>query len=202
MARETWILGPLFAAALCFTAKAHADDADCPKPAGAESAIAPILPAGASATDGRVEIEADDGTLNVNGSSVLSGNVVMRLGDKLIRADHLEYDAQNGNARLDGAVEFSTPALKVRGSNGTYSPALGGQFEGTQFELPASNARGAAGSMQVEADGTTTLEDVSLTTCPVTDVAWQLNSKRIVIDPRSNNGTGSGTSVEFKGVPV
>ena len=43
-----------------------------------------------------------------------------------------------GSAKVTGAVEFSSPALKVRGSSGEYSPALGAQFEGAQFELPAA----------------------------------------------------------------
>ena len=50
--------------------------------------------------------------------------------------------------------------------------------------------------------GTVTLEGVSFTTCPVTDVAWQMNSRSIVLDTRARNGTGRGTSVEFKGVPI
>jgi len=203
MARETWVLILLFAGGLLSTASARGDEPVCPQPASAEGA--PPVPAKpAEPVDEPVTIEADDQdfSFDVNGNAVLSGNVVMRQGDKLIRADRLEYDAKNGNAKLTGAVEFSSPELKVRGSDGTYSPTLGVQFEGAQFELPASNARGAASSMKVEADGTTTLEDVSLTTCPVTDVAWQLNSKRIVIDPRTNNGTGRGTSIEFKSVPL
>ena len=77
----------------------------------------------------------------------------------MFSADRLEYDANNGRAKLTGAVEFASPALKVRGSSGEYSPALGAQFEGAQFELPASNARGAARNMQVDATGTVTLDE-------------------------------------------
>ena len=150
-----------------------------------------------------VTIEADDKdfTFDVNGNAVLSGNVVMRMGDKVIRADRLEYDAKSGRAKLTGAVEFSGPELKVRGSSGEYSPTLGAQFEGAQFELPSSNARGAARNMQVDANGTVTLDDVAFSTCPVTDRAWEIKSKRIVLDTRANKGTGHGTRVEFKDVP-
>ena len=131
-----------------------------------------------------VTIEADDKdfTFDVNGNAVLSGHVVMRQGDKVIRADRLEYNAKTGQAKLTGAVEFSSPALKVRGSSGEYSPALGAQFEGAQFELPQHNVRGAARNMQVDANGTVTLDDVSFTTCPVTGEDWKLNSRNIVID--------------------
>lgn len=202
MARETWILLPLLAAAISVPTKAHADETVCPKPASAEAVTNPVSPQVPSDPNAPISIEADGGTFAVKGTSVLSGNVVMRQGDKTIRADHLEYDAETGRAKLDGAVEFAGPTVKVQASNGTYSPTLGAQFEGAQFELPERNARGSARAMQADADGTLTLDGVSFTTCPVTDVAWRLNSKRIVLDTRERNGTGRGTSVEFKGVPV
>ena len=211
MARETSKtaghvgLGRLLFSAITLlsTGLANADEPDCPQPARVEGA-APKPPAAAIATptDDRVTIEADHGELNVSGNSVVSGNVTMRQGDKVIHADHLEYDAPNGNFKLDGAVEYSSPTLTVRASNGTYSPALGAKFEGTQFELPERNARGAARSMQVDGNNKVTLEDVSFSTCPVNDMDWQMKSKRIVLDTRARNGTGRGTSVEFKDVPI
>ena len=163
------------------------------------------LPPPPAEVDERVTIEADDDdfVFDADGNAVLSGNVVLRQGDKVIRADRMEYNAASGNAKLDGAVEFTSPTLVVRGSNGTYSPTLGAQFEGTQFELPANNARGSARKMDVNAAaGTLELEDVSFTTCPVTDVAWQLSSRRILLDTRARTGTGHGTKVEFKNVPI
>jgi LPS-assembly protein len=212
MARETSKttgcagLGHWLLSAICLMSAgtARAEDAICPEPSisFAEESPPAAADSPASSTDDRFVIEADEGELNVSGNSVVSGNVTMRQGDKVIRADHLEYDAANGDFKLDGAVEYSSPTLKVRGSNGTYSPALGAQFEGTQFELPERNARGAARDMQVDADGKITLEDVSFSTCPVSDMAWQMKSKRIVLDTRARDGTGRGTSVEFKDVPI
>ena len=216
MARETSTAGllVLLATATLLTAPVEADE-DCP-PTAAERAQsndsatppappAPAAPAAPAEVDERVSIEADDDefVLDAEGNAVLSGNVVMRMGDKVIRADRLEYNAKSGDAKLDGAVEFTSPTLVVRGSNGTYSPTLGAQFEGTQFELPANNARGSARRMQVDSvAGTLALDDVSFTTCPVTDVAWQLNSRRIELDTRARTGTGHGTRVEFKSVPI
>src|SRR5690242_13381354 len=139
---------------------AHADvpvqgESVCPDTAAAAAARTAPPPANgtpAGPVDDRVTIEADDKefSLDVHGNAVVSGNVIMRQGDKVIRADRLEYDAKNGQAKLTGGVEFAAPSLKVRGSSGEYSPALGAQFEGAQFELPQRNARGAARNMQVD----------------------------------------------------
>jgi LPS-assembly protein len=151
-----------------------------------------------------VTIESDDNnfTADVDGSVVVSGNVVMRQGDRSIRTDHLEYDAEEGKAKLEGGVEYKDPQLTVRGNSGTYSPTLGTAFEGTEFELPERSARGTARSMEMDANGKITLDGVSFTTCPVTDVSWQMKAKRMELDTREQIGTGHGTSVEFKGVPI
>ena len=203
MARETSTAPLLLFLALTFQSPAMAQtcEADCPQPRTAEVDL-PKPAADDPATPVTIEADDNDFTFDVNGNAVLSGNVVMRQGDKVIRADRLEYNAKSGQAKLTGAVEFSSPVLKVRGSSGEYSPALGAQFEGTQFELPQHNARGTARNMQVDANGTVTLDDVSFTTCPVTEEDWKLNSRNLVIDSRSREGTGRGTSVELKGVPI
>jgi len=207
MARETsTALLLLLALATQPPAIAQPDDPDCPPPSAPVEAAPKTgdeKPAGP--VDDRIIIEADDKdfSFDLQGNAVVSGNVVMRQGDKVIRADRLEYDAKTGQAKLTGAVEFSGPEIKVRASSGDFSPTLGAQFEGAQFELPTRNARGSARSLRVDnARSTVTLEGVSFTTCPVTDVAWQLNSKSIVIDSKSRNGTGRGTSIDLKGVPI
>src|SRR6186713_1646805 len=178
MARETSTAPLLLILALTFQSRAWAQtcEADCPQPRTAE--VAPPKPAADVPT---TPVDEKDFTFDVNGNAVLSGNVVMRQGDKVIHADRLEYNAKSGQAKLTGAVEFSSPVLKVRGSSGEYSPALGAQFEGAQFELPQHNVRGAARNMKVDANGTVTLDDVSFTTCPVTGEDWKLNSRNIVI---------------------
>jgi LPS-assembly protein len=189
---------------LLLAAAAVRAEEPCPDSATAASATtgAAATDAEAAPADDRIHLSADQTDLDLKGKSVLSGNVELRQGDKSIRADHLEYDALEERFKLDGAVQYTDPTLTLSGSNGSYSPALGAQFEGTQFELVESGARGAAGSLQVKDDGKVTLDQVSFTTCPRDDVDWQLVSKRIELDTRARNGTSRGTSVQFKDVPI
>jgi hypothetical protein len=142
----------------------------CP-PELVSSGGAPRPPAVATApsADDPVIIEADDKdfTFDVNGNAVLSGNVVMRMDDKVIRADRLEYDAKSGRAKLTGAVESRARAQGARQQRRVF-PTVGVP-EGAQFELPRANARGAARKMQVD-ERHGTLDDVA-STCPLTDRA-------------------------------
>jgi len=156
------------------------------------------------AVDQPVTIESDDNNFefDVNGNGKLCGNVEMHQGDRTVKADCLEFNSKDQSAKLQGGVEYSDPVLKVRGNSGNYSPILGADFEGTQFELPERNARGAARTMNVEPDGKVTLEGVSFTTCPANQVDWQIEFDKLELDTRAGDGVGRGTKVEFKGVPI
>ncbi len=182
---------------------ARADDEPCPPPAIA-TAAPPVTAPVTNPESEPITIESDDRDFefDVDGNARLCGNVEMRQGNRLIRADCLQYDAGTQTAKLEGGIVYTDPQLTVRGGNGTYSPTLGTQFEGTEFELPERNARGSARTMRMDANGKITLEDVSFSTCPANDVSWQMKAKRIELDTQARNGTGNGTRVEFKGVPI
>jgi LPS-assembly protein len=189
---------------LCIDA-ARADEETCPQPAPAPlTGAPPPAPARTDPTGQPITIESDDKdfTYEVNGNARLCGNVVMKQGDRRIRADCLEYDAAKQNAKLEGGIVYNDPQLTVRGGSGTYSPTLGTEFEGTEFELPERNARGSARSMKMDANGKITLEDVSFSTCPAQDKSWEMKANRIEIDTQERNGVGQGARVEFKGVPI
>lgn len=182
---------------------ALAEDSTCPQPAVA------TIPTGTEEAgtepdprDSQATIDGDRIEYNLNGNAVLSGNVEMRQGKRVIRADHLEYDTKDQRAKLEGGVEFIDPVFRVRGNSGSYSAVLGAQFEGAEFELPERGARGAARSLQMDTAGKITLDEVSFSTCPMEDMSWQMRARSIELDTRSRNGVGRGTSVRFKNVPI
>jgi LPS-assembly protein len=184
----------------------HADEPPCPEPMVVSGAPVPAKPVARAANpaDQPITIESDDDNFefDVDGNARLCGNVEMRQGERHIRADCLEYNAGNQSAKLTGGIEYTDPLLVVRGNAGTYSPTLGADFQGTQFELPERGARGAARNLRADANGKVTLEGVNFTTCPPDKVDWQIEAKQMELDTRAGTGTGRGTKVEFKGVPI
>jgi LPS-assembly protein len=187
---------------------AHAQETPCPdsQPAEADGTrpVAPTSEELAEQARQPITIDADDDNfeLDVNGNARVCGNVEMRQGQRVIRTDCLEYNAATERAKMTGGVEYSDPTVDVRGGNGSYSPATGAQIEGAQFELKERSARGSATNLRVDGQRKVTLEGVSFTTCPANDVAWELRSKSIELDTEARNGTGRGTSVRFKDVPI
>jgi LPS-assembly protein len=133
---------------------------------------------------------------------VLQGNVVVQQGDREIKAENAEYN-QNENAfKVEGDVDYNDPVVHVTGGGGNYSATEGANFRDAEFELHERSARGAAAQMQLSPEGLISLNAVKFTTCPVDDTAWQLQADSITLDTRTRIGTGRGTRVDFKGVPI
>lgn len=179
---------------LCFAAL---EDASRPP-----QAALPQAQSAAELARAPIRVSSDHASLGVNGDAELSGNVQVTQGDREIRADHVEYDARAGRLAVDGRVEYRDPLLIVRGRSGRYSATDGADFKAAEFEVPSRPARGTARSMTLDAAGNARLEDVTFTTCPLTDPAWRLRADRIDLDTAHRNGVGRGTRVEIKGVPI
>jgi len=153
------------------------------------------------ASGGKVSIQSDS-MVGENGVLNLSGHVVVRQGQRQIKASQLQYDRNNNSLRTHGGIDYTDPVVHVTGAGGSYSPVEGAQFDSARFNLVQRSARGAAKEMQLTPQGLIRLERVTFTTCPVNDQSWVLRAARITLDTRNRIGTGRGARVDFKGVPI
>ena len=68
----------------------------------------------------------------------------MRQGDREIRANDVEYNADDTALKVNGELEYIDPVVHVTGSGGNYSASQGADFNAAEFELRERSARGAA----------------------------------------------------------
>ena len=179
--------------------------ADPPCPSQVSGPAAPLGPGPApavAATGGKIKVDSDKASVGVNGNMTLQGNVDVRQGDREIRANAVEYDAQHSSISTEGSIDYSDPVVHVAGEGGSYSAAQGADFKSAQFELRQRAARGSADVMRLTPDGVIRLEGVSFTTCPASDRSWRLRAERITLDTRTKLGSGRAARIDFKGVPL
>jgi LPS-assembly protein len=185
---------------------ARAEDPPCPTQvaaAGAPPAAAGAAPGAKPLRgEGNIYVASDTATLGVDGNATLKGNVVVRQGEREIRANELEYDAHNTSVRTAGHIDYSDPLVRVTGGGGSYSAAAGAEFRSAEFALRQRAARGAAQDMTLTPQGVIRLRGVMFTTCPVPDKSWQLKADSIVLDTRNRLGTGTDAQIRFMGVPL
>ena len=98
--------------------------ADPPCPSQVSGPAAPLGPGPApavAATGGKIKVDSDKASVGVNGNMTLQGNVDVRQGDREIRANAVEYDAQHSSISTEGSIDYSDPVVHVAGEGGSYS---------------------------------------------------------------------------------
>ena len=182
---------------------AHAAEQACPDQLAAQRNAAAATEA-PTPKDAPIQIEGDavDASTKANGVLHLKGDVVVRQGNREIKAQDVQYEAKDNSLKAEGGVEYEDPIAHVTGGGGNYSETGGANFRDAQFELRQRAAHGAAETMQMTPEGVINLDNVTFTTCPRDDSAWQLRADSLSLDTRTRIGTGKGTRVDFKGVPI
>ncbi|MSQ92874.1 MAG: LPS-assembly protein LptD, partial [Gammaproteobacteria bacterium] len=179
---------------------------DCEWPESGDAAPAQVaVPDGVRiASPDELPIEVTSGAAEVTreGNATLSNGVVMRHGDRRLTAPSASYDSVGRRFKVEGDVEYSDPELRLKGTSGSWGADSGGEFTGTEFELPARPARGAAAELGMSPAGVLRMRKVSFTTCPAGNSDWFLRASSIEIDQRKQLGKGRGVRVELKGVPI
>jgi LPS-assembly protein len=185
----------------------RAADPPCPSSrpdVSATTTTAPpaVRPPPKNLEDADIDFSSDSATVGADGNAALKGNVVVQQGEREIRANDVQYNQGESSFKVEGEVEYNDPVVHVTGGGGNYSATQGAEFRDAEFQLHERSARGSAAQMALSPDGLISLNAVSFTTCPVDDTSWQLRADSITLDTRTRIGTGRGTRVDFKGVPI
>jgi LPS-assembly protein len=154
--------------------------------------------------DPRINITSDTGELGREGDATLRGNVSIRMGQRLLKADEAQIDATKRSVNLSGRVEYLDPQLHVVGTGGSFEGEGkgAGEFQGAKFELLDRSVRGAARDARLLENGTIDLTGVRYTACPPGNEDWEIKAGRIAIDQNRRVGTGRDVRLDFLGVPI
>jgi LPS-assembly protein len=146
------------------------------------------------------EVEAQFGA---DPTANMSGGVLLRRGDKHAGADSARYDPTNRSFTLEGDVRYRDAGTQVDSDLAEFGYDSGSvRFEGADFSLGSSNARGAAEVLHISEEGTLQLDVVSYTTCPPDSNDWLIEAKDIDIDTNEGVGIARGMKLRFQGVPI
>ena len=164
----------------------------------AQSLFQPDNPATIVFEAGRLQAQLGD-----QPSATMSGGVLLRKDDKLAGAESARYDPEQQAILLDGGVRYEDPGTQIRSDSAEFAYLTGRiRFEGAEFSLGSSDARGAADALEINQDGMLILDGVNYTTCPPGSEDWLLSGKSIKLDTGEGVGTAKGIKLQFKGLPI
>ncbi|MFT5501509.1 MAG: LPS-assembly protein [Woeseiaceae bacterium] len=142
-------------------------------------------------------------TFGDNPTAALSGGVIVRRGDRLVGAEDANYDPNTQSLLLTGNVRYQGPDTAVSGTSAEFSYTTGRiRFEGAEFQLGQSGARGAANVLEISQEGRLQLAEVSYTTCPPESNDWIFEAGEIDLNSQTGVGIARDVKLRFKGVPI
>ncbi len=160
------------------------------------------LPAIGDATD-LIGLEADSADASADRVFTLSGDAVVRYGNRLLQASDITFRQQTGEIEAAGGIRFTTPDLQVTGDSALLqSEQELGTLRGITYTLPNQHARGVAGVLSLEGSHRQRLEEASYTTCPPGNQDWLLSADEVEIDHDEGIVTARDAKLTFKRVPI
>lgn len=167
-------------------------------------------------------IDAAQSHFSFEGTSTLSGNVVITQPGRMLYADQVYFyrDPNTGKITdmdLLGDIKIHEPNLLIGAQKAhlnlnTQSGYLTGILYrillrnttilfGTNEKMPI-NAWGTASAAEQDYPGFITLYGTSYTTCSPTNPVWQLFAKKIVLNRETGRGKAYNTWLEYENIPI
>jgi LPS-assembly protein len=140
--------------------------------------------------------------------TTLDGNVVIRRGDTLIKADHVDYDHESDLAKAVGNVYINRAGNVYQGPElNLYLDAFEGFFTQPTFDYPKYGGHGKAERIDFVDNANTKLYKADYTTCqrkPGPDWLpdWLIRADKISLDSDRNVGLAENAKLEFKDVTL
>jgi LPS-assembly protein len=153
-------------------------------------------------------LEADRIVSESEKNVVATGNVTLRQRGVSIRADRVDYHADDQTAVATGHVQLERDGDTVTGPRLNYQLDRDtGEMEKPVFALPKRaerrvSSRGQAERALLEENHKSRLFGAEYTSCPAPRDDWFIRVRELEIDGGRNIGTAYNTTVYFLGVPI
>lgn len=184
------------------TAAPPAADADALKLRSIRMLGAPSKPG----TKPALVLSATRVTSQVDQKAEAEGDVELRYGELLMRADRLDYRVSDDLAQAGGDVRisqggnvFTGPALRL------YVSRFEGEFLTPTFFLGATGGTGKAQVLRFIDRDNLSASQGTYSSCPAVEgqePAWQITAKQLRLDLGANEGQADGAVLRFLGVPL
>ena len=151
----------------------------------------------------RIEAEADSSTLNKNGDTEMSGDVLLQQQDRLLRADRASWYQSRGYGEFHGNVSLQAPQVVLQGESASISQSDGEvHFYEAEYSVPERHFRGSAGHIETLEAGQINLTDATFTFCEPGQNDWDLAASELHLDQNKGIGSAWHTRVRVAEVPV
>jgi len=186
-----------------------AADAGTPARIGRQARCPPIMLASETAVlaggdeAGMIDLEADSAAASADRIFTLSGDAVIRYGDRRLQANNIVFRQPAGEIEASGGIHFAGPGLLVTADSALLQTGEErGTLRGITYALPDQHARGGAGLMSLEGASRLRLEKATYTTCAPGNRDWLLSAGKVEIDHDEGTVTAHDAKLAFMRLPI
>jgi len=156
-----------------------------------------------SADEQPVHAEAREAHYWESGQVILEGDVVVRQGNRTLRAPKVEMNHVTRDGVIPAEVQIEEPTAILRGSSAALNlDTKATVIEDAEFLLIEPEFRGTAGRLERDEAGDMQVSEGRFTRCEPGNNNWQIGSRSFLIRDGSDFGTARHAVVRVKNVPV
>ena len=162
-----------------------------------------IEPAAENETQLPAHVESDRLEAINGDKAIYSGDVRVTQENKIILADSVTLHQQENIVVAEGNVNFSDGQIKSisdKATNNLNTDQI--ELENTQYQFLCEPGRGDAQYISRTGKAVYTMEDGSITSCPLGDKSWRLKASNIELDQDKDEATFYNPRFEILDVPV
>lgn len=153
-------------------------------------------------------VQSDKLNEQANFLTTLDGQVVLRRGELLLKADQVDYDQTTDLAKARGNVYINRAGMVYQGPElNLHLDSFEGFFTEPTFQMKKNNAYGSAKRIDFIDPEKSVMHSATYTSCqrnpgPNWLPDWFFESDKITIDTARNSAKLEGSDLRFKGVPL
>ncbi len=153
-------------------------------------------------------VQSDKLNEQANFQTTLDGQVVLRRGALLLKADQIEYDQTDDLAKARGNVYINRAGFTYQGPElELHLDSFEGFFTQPSYQMQKNGMYGKADRIDFIDPDNSVLHNASFTSCsrkpgPNWMPDWFFESDKITMDMARNSAKLEGADVRFKGVPL
>lgn len=150
-----------------------------------------------------IYVEADSGSISRQGTSELTGDVIIQRNQQRLNANNASFDRKNNRVKAAGNVILSTDITSFSSDSIDYDLVnQKGIINNAKYQVKGSYTNGSSSRIQQISQNELELADATYTTCPAPDPSWHIASGKININQATQVGTAEKVTLRVGNVPI
>lgn len=154
-------------------------------------------------TDSAIKAAADRYETDADGTTLLSGDVIVQQGKRQLESDVILINRNSKKTELQGNVRIRQEGILLSGDSAKLNlNDKQVEINEARYLIHENKVRGEAKKIYNDSQSTLTLEGSSYTTCEPNSDAWKLKASEITLNQASGWGTASHVVLNVQDWPV